>query len=151
MKSLKWEGIGTKNLFPHTSTRVLSPARVAVRARHRSAAPRRTEKLANRTVVTRPYIAAACTADSREASKAERTVEDASTAADRSGVKHHRGNSVLFTVTTFLLQAGAAEILVSCLVLLFAIARSITFRVVKLRFVSPVKIHLCLEKSETYV
>jgi len=21
MKSLKWEGIGTKNLFPHTSTR----------------------------------------------------------------------------------------------------------------------------------
>ena len=104
-----------------------------------------------RSSLGRISLHAACTADSREASKAERTVEDASTAADRSGVKHHRGNSVLFTVTTFLLQAGAAEILVSCLVLLFAIARSITSRVVKLRFVSPVKIHLCLEKSETYV
>jgi len=27
MKSLKWEGIGTKNLFPHTSTVQQQPAR----------------------------------------------------------------------------------------------------------------------------
>ena len=25
MKSLKWEGIGTKNLFPHTSSSVCAP------------------------------------------------------------------------------------------------------------------------------
>jgi len=31
MKSLKWEGIGTKNLFPHTSTMQLSGVRLSVR------------------------------------------------------------------------------------------------------------------------
>ena len=150
MKSLKWEGTGTKNLFPHTSILEfcrlpVSLAELAVEAPRRDA--RRNSRIGRSSL---GRVAAACTADSREASKAERTVEDASTAADRSGVKHHRGNSVLFAVTTFLLQAGAAaEILVSCLVLLFAIAHCITFRVVKSRFVSPVKIHLCLEKSET--
>jgi len=30
MKSLKWEGIGTKNLFPHTSTSKHEKARIVI-------------------------------------------------------------------------------------------------------------------------
>ena len=35
MKSLKWEGIGTKNLFPHTSTLNVSSTRRATDASRR--------------------------------------------------------------------------------------------------------------------
>ena len=30
MKSLKWEGIGTKNLFPHTSSREMPRPRIVI-------------------------------------------------------------------------------------------------------------------------
>jgi len=73
MKSLKWEGTGTKNLFPHTSILEfcrlpVSLAELDVEAPRRDA--RRNSRIGRSSL---GRVAAACTADSREASKAERT------------------------------------------------------------------------------